>query len=127
MHQVSIPLHVRPDEIARKKTLGAAIELCAEVAGYELDKSLQSELGVDKAQFSRWHSGTEGILWPKLEKLMDTCGNDAPLLWMLHMRGYDLHSLRKLETETEKRARLAEEENERLKELLKLALGGRSV
>lgn len=126
MHQVSIPSHVRPDEVSRKKTLGSAIELCAEVAGYELDKTLQKELGVDKAQFSRWQNGTEGILWPKLEKLMDTCGNDAPLLWMLHMRGYDLNSIRKRESETEKRARLAEEENERLKELLRLALERRA-
>lgn len=123
MNQVSIPVEVRPEEVSRKKILGAAIELCAEAAGYELDKTLQTELGVDKAQFSRWHSGQEGILWPKLEKLMDTCGNDAPLLWMLHMRGYDLHSIRKLETETEKRARLAEEKCHHLESLLQMALG----
>lgn len=79
MNQVALPVEVRPEEVCRKKSLGSAIELCAEAAGYELDKSLQSELGVDKAQFSRWLSGTEGIIWPKLEKLMDTCGNDAPL------------------------------------------------
>lgn len=123
MNQVAIPVEVRPEEISRKKTLGHAIELCAEAAGYELDKSLQSELGVDKAQFSRWLSGTEGIIWPKLEKLMDTCGNDAPLFWMLHMRGYDLHSIRKLETETEKRARIAEERCKNLESLLQMALG----
>lgn len=123
MNQVSIPVEVRPEEVSRKKILGAAIELCAEASGYELDKTLQTELGVDKAQFSRWHSGQEGILWPKLEKLMDTCGNDAPLLWMLHMRGYDLHSIRKLETETEKRARLAEEKCHHLESLLQMALG----
>lgn len=121
--QIAIPVAVRPDEISRKRSLGAAIELCAELQGFDLDKELQGRLGVDKAQFSRWLSGTEGIIWPKLEKLMDTCGNDAPLYWMLHMRGYDLHSIRKLETETEKRARAAEEENIKLKELLRLAMG----
>lgn len=112
--QIAIPIDVRPDEIARKQTLGSAIELCADLAGFALDKTLQTELGVDKAQFSRWQSGTEGIVWPKLERLMDTCGNDAPLLWMLHRRGYDLHSLRKRESETEKKLRLAEE---RIREL----------
>lgn len=112
--QIALPVEIRPDEIARKQTLGAAIELCAELAGYSLDKELQRELDVDKAQFSRWLSGAEGIVWPKFVKLMDACGNDAPLLWMLHQRGFDLNSLRKRETETEKKLRLAEE---RIREL----------
>jgi hypothetical protein len=103
--QLAIPVDVRPEEIAREKTLGGAIDLCAKVAGFCLDKTLQQELGVDKAQFSRWQSGTEGIVWPKFVHLMDICGNDAPLLWMLHQRGYDLTSLRKRETELERQNR----------------------
>lgn len=99
--QIALPVEVRPDEVARKQTLGNAIELCAELAGFSLDKTLQSELGVDKAQFSRWQSGQEGIVWPKFTKLMDVCGNDAPLMWMNYQRGYDLHSMRKRQTETE--------------------------
>lgn len=110
--QIAIPREVRADDVAREKTLGGAIELCAKVADFSLDKELQQALNVDKAQFSRWHSGTEGIIWPKLEKLMDICGNDAPLLWMLHQRGYDLSSLRKRETETEKKLRQALEERD---------------
>jgi len=101
---------VRPEDVARKRSLGGAIELCAEYGGFELDKTLQQALGVDKAQFSRWHAGTEGVLWPKLTKLMDTCGNDVPVLWMLHQRGFDLHSLRRLETETERENRELREE-----------------
>jgi hypothetical protein len=115
MNQVAIPLEISPAEVARKASLGAAIELCAELGGYALDKTLQQELGADKAQFSRWQSGQEGILWPKFVKLMDTCGNDAPMLWMLHQRGYDLGSLRKRESETERRLRQAEEEISRMK------------
>lgn len=79
------------------------------------------ELGVDKAQFSRWQSGSEGVVWPKLEKLMDVCGNDAPLLWMAYQRGFDLHSLRQRETETERQNRLLREENAALRRVL---LGG---
>lgn len=127
-NQVSIPVAVRPEEVVRKQSLGAAIELCAELAGYSLDKSLQLELGVDKAQFSRWHSGAEGILWPKLGRLMDVCGNDAPVLWMLNQRGYDLHSLRRQESETERELREAREELniERLKnKVLVDAINGR--
>lgn len=110
MNQLSIPVEIRPEEVARKATLGKAIEHCAEMGGYALDKQLQEELNADKAQFSRWLSGQEGIVWPKLEKLMDTCGNDVPVLWMLSRRGYDLSSLRKRETETERELRLAREE-----------------
>lgn len=60
--QIALPVTVRAEEIAREKTLGGSIELCAKVAGFEMDKELQQEIGVDKAQFSRWHAGTEGIL-----------------------------------------------------------------
>lgn len=118
MSQIAIPVSVRPEEVAREKTLGGAIELCAKVAGYELDKELQQSIGADKAQFSRWLSGQEGILWPKLERLMDTCGNDAPVLWMLHSRNYDLHSVRRMETEVERENRLLREENMALRRVL---------
>lgn len=129
--QLGIPTQPRPDEVARKQSLGAAIELCAELAGHALDKSLQQELGVDKAQFSRWQSGTEGIVWPKFSRLMDVCGNDAPvlwMLWMLHQRGFDLHSVRRRESETARELRLAREqlEAERVKvRVLTDALNGR--
>ncbi len=108
--QLALPVEVRPEEVAREKSLGAAIELCAKAGGFALDKELQLQLGVDKAQFSRWQSGAEGIVWPKLEKVMDACGNDAPLLWMLYQRGYDLHSLRRRESETERQNRELREE-----------------
>lgn len=106
---------VAPHEIQRKKSLGDAIVLCAEVAGYELDKQLAEELGVDKGQFSRWQAGTEGIKWPKLAALMDACGNDAPLLWMLHARHYDIASVRHRETELERQNRELREENAALR------------
>jgi len=116
--QLGIPLPVRVEEVTREKTLGGAIALCAKVGGHDFDKTLQMELGVDKAQFSRWQSGAEGIVWPKLLQLMETCGNDAPLLWMLQQRGYDLYSLRKRETETERENRLLREEVAALRRVL---------
>ncbi len=109
MNQISLSVKIEPTEVARKKSLGSALELCAELAGFSLDKELQQRLHVDKAQFSRWISGTEGILWPKFCALMDACGNDAPLLWMAHQRGYDLESMRQRESETEKALRVANE------------------
>lgn len=103
--QIAIPVEVRPEEVAREQTLGGAIDLCAKVAGHALDKTLQGELGVDKAQFSRWLSGAEGIVWPKLRRLMDFCGNDAPVLWMAYQLGYDIETMRKRETELQRENR----------------------
>lgn len=127
--QIGLPIRPSFAEVARKQTLGAALEMCADLAGFSLDKTLQLKLNVDKGQFSRWQSGGEGIMWPKFEALMDTCGNDVPVLWMLHRRGYDLGSVRRLESETERELRQAREqlEAERVKvRVLTDALNGRA-
>jgi len=117
-NQLSIPTNVTPTDVARERSLGGAIDLCAKAAGFEFDKQLQSALGVDKGQFSRWQNGTEGIKWATLVKLMDHCGNDAPVLWMLQQRGYDLGSLRRQESEIEKSNRMLREENAALRRAL---------
>lgn len=121
MNQTSLPLQnivVPAAEVARKQSLGAAIDMCAELAGFSLDKELQHALHVDKGQFSRWQSGQEGIKWDRFCALMDVCGNDAPLLWMLHDRGYDLGSIRKRETEVERENRELREEVAALRRVL---------
>jgi hypothetical protein len=79
-------------------------------------------LKADKAQFSRWLSGAEGIVWSKFTALMDGCGNDAPLLWMLHARGYDLGSLRRVETELERQNRELRDEVKALRRVLQPAV-----
>jgi transcriptional regulator with XRE-family HTH domain len=117
-NQLSLPVPVPVDEVARKRSLGDAIDLCAELAGLTLDKQLAGRMGVDKGQFSRWGNGEEGIKWPKFAALMDFCGNDAPVLWMAHQRGWDLHSFRRLETETERECRRLREENAALRRVL---------
>lgn len=114
MNQLGFPSAVSAQELAREKTLGGAIGLCIKAAGYEPKEAID-QLKMDKAQWSRWESGSEGVIWPKFEALMDFCGNDAPLLWMLAARGYDLSSLRRQETETERKLREATEEIEQLK------------
>ncbi len=129
MNQLGFPSEVTAQEISREKTLGGAIGLCAKAAGLE-PKQVQDLVKADKAQFSRWTDDKEGIVWAKFAALMDACGNDAPLLWMLRQRGYDLASLRKQETETERALRVAKEElaRERLKNAaLVEALTGRTV
>lgn len=117
--QIALPVEVRPDEIARERSLGGAIELCAKVAGHTLNKTLSSALGVDKAQFSRWQNGTEGIVWPKLRTLMDFCGNEAPVLWMAHDCGFDVGTMHKRETELQRENRQLREQVEALKRVLR--------
>mgnify|MGYP003579871252 CR=1 FL=1 len=107
-------VRVNPEEIPRKQSWAGAIEHCAELAGYSLDKQSSAEIGIDKARWSRIKAGQEGIKPEQLEAFMDACGNDAPLMWLLHRRGWDLNSLRKRETETERALREAREEIERL-------------
>lgn len=117
MHQVAMPVDVSPTEIMRKPSLGSAIDLCLEVAGLE-PKQLQADLKLDKAQFSRWQSGQEGVNWPKFSAVMDRCGNNVPVLWMAHARGYDLNAMRPVETELERRNRALVEENAALRRVL---------
>ena len=103
--------------LAKLAKLVNGLGLSLEVAGLE-PKQLQADLKLDKAQFSRWTSGQEGVVWPKLAALMDRCGNDAPVLWMFHRRGYDLHSVRRRESELERELREAREENAALRRVL---------
>lgn len=118
MNQIALPVQVAPHEITRKTSLGGAFELCAELGGKE-PKEIQADLKLDKAQWSRWVSGQEGVIWPKFTAVMDYLGNDAPLLWMLQARGYDLHSVRRIESLTERENRLLREENAALRRALK--------
>lgn len=117
MGQLAFPVEIAPHEVARKASLGGAIELCAEAAGLE-PKQILSDLKLDKAQWSRWTSGQEGVIWPKFNAVMDLCGNDAPLLWMNHARGYDISAMRKRETELQAELRRAREENAALRRVL---------
>lgn len=117
MSQIALPVEIAPHEVAREKTLGDAISLCVKAAGFE-PKELQVDLKWDKGQWSRWMSGEEGVRWSKFVQLMDYCGNDSPLLWMLHARGYDLNSLHKRESETERELRQAKEEIKALRRVL---------
>lgn len=124
MNQLAFPSEVSAQEITREKSFGGAVTLCARAAGLEAkqvtDRVHTSEgKPVDKAAWSRWVNDKEGIEWPKLVQIMDHCGNDAPLLWMLHVRGYDVSSVRRIETEVERENRLLREEITALRRVLK--------
>ena len=117
MSQISLPVEVSPVEVMRERGLGDAILLCIKAAGLE-PKQVQAELRLDKAQWSRWVSGQEGVKWERLRALQDLCGNDAPTLWMLHDRGYDLSTVRRVESTVERENRMLREENAALRRVL---------
>lgn len=112
--------------IIRQPSMTKAIVLCVDMAGFVNDKDLCRSIDIDPAVWARIKSGQAYFPHDKYQDLFDEAGNEAPLLWLLHQRGYDLNSLRKRESETERllrqereRAEKAETENKLLRDLLK--------
>lgn len=92
------------------------------------EKAIAIEAEIDPSTLAKVKQGSARPSEEHLDKMMDATGSEAWLFYWLLRRGYDPHSLRKLETETETRARLAEEAlaQERLKNrVLVEALSGR--
>lgn len=118
MTQLSIPMlgpSVAVDlaDVQKQSTGAAAISLCATKSG-KLDKVLAADIGAQEAVWSRIQTTGKGFSLEQLSQLMDSCGNEAPLFWLLLFRGYDPRSLRKLESESERQLR---EAHDRIAEL----------
>lgn len=116
--------------VLAQSTMLGAIKLCISLAGFQADKQVYGALGIDAGHWSRVMRGEAHFPVDKLTELMDLCGNEAPLIWLTHARGYDPRSLRKLESETERHLREAREalDAERMKvRVLTDALHGRAA
>lgn len=100
--------------VRRQPTMLSAVKLCISMGGLEADKEVYMPLGIDAGHWTRIMRGEAHFPIDRLPDLMDLCGNEAPMLWLVDIRGYDLHSLRPKETETARKLRLAQEEIERL-------------
>lgn len=103
--------------VVSQPSLLSAVKLCIALGGFTTDKQLYLDLEIDAGHWTRVMRGEAHFPIDKLGLLMDLCGNEAPLIWLLHSRGYDVASLRKRETETERELRQAREDlaRERLK------------
>ena len=115
------PVEVEPALVHRQKSMLAAIALCMQAAGIA-DKEACLALGLDPAHWSRIVAGNAHFPLSLLGPLMDLCGNEAPLEWLAHSRGYRLDPLeteleRQVREEQERNAALANE-NRMLRELL---------
>lgn len=94
----------------------AAVRYCTENSGLQ-DKTIAIEIGTDNAVLSKAKLGQARLNDDAVHALQDATGIEAVLFAMLLRRGYDPRSLRKLETETERSLREAQEalEAERVK------------
>lgn len=113
MSQLALPMiaaHVPVEiaEIARQQSGARAIALCAQKSG-KLDKIVAADIGAQEAVWSRIQTSGKGFSLEQLSLLMDACGNEAPLHWLLLLRNYDPRSLRKLESDTERKLRESED------------------
>mgnify|MGYP000120737825 CR=1 FL=1 len=111
--------------VINQRTLLGAIALCVQMSGLE-DKEVYMALGIDAGHWNRiMKKGEAHFPVSKLSDLMDLCGNEAPLMWLAHHRGYGLVVL---QSEAEKRAEAAElalrAEREKTKLLMEIVNGG---
>lgn len=74
------------------------------------EKTVAIEADIDASTLAKVKHGTARPSEDSLDRMMDATGSEAWLYYWIIRRGYDPRSLRKLETETEIRARLAEEQ-----------------
>jgi hypothetical protein len=111
---VDVPL----DLVIKQPSLGSAISLCVQLSGLE-DKEVYLSLGIDAGHWSRIMKGDAHFPVNKINNLMDMCGNEAPLMWLTHSRGYGLVLLK---SEAERRAEEAEARAAKAEEKLAWAL-----
>jgi hypothetical protein len=95
-----LPIHT----VMKQKTLLGAVNLCIAESGLD-DKEIYLALDIDSGHFSNLRKGNGHFPTNKLNALCDLCGNEAPLQWWAHSRGYGLVVL---ESESERRAKEAE-------------------
>lgn len=79
--------------VIAQPTLLHALKLAMEVGGCD-DKQMAIDLEIDPGQWSRIMGGTAFYPTNKYLQFMQLCGNDIPLVWLAHQRGYELKPLR---------------------------------
>jgi hypothetical protein len=113
MTQLDLPIRGTPvavdiADIARQQSWASALTYCASKSGKQ-DKFIAADIGMQDAVWSRCKTGQNSPSGEQLVRLMQACGNSAPLYWLLLQMGYDPASLRPLESETERALREANE------------------
>jgi hypothetical protein len=97
-------MDVSTDLVVKQPSFHAAIVLCVQLSGLE-EKEVYLSLSIDAGHWTRIMKGEAHFPTNKLNALCDLCGNEAPLQWWAHSRGYGLVVLK---SEAERRAETAE-------------------
>lgn len=111
--------HDIPEHEWKWHTEAAAIAAMIAHSGLR-EKSIAIETDIDASTLAKVKQGTARLSEKHMERLMDATGSEAWLYYWLLKRGYDPHSLRKLETETERALREEREAHQRTQEKLSL-------
>ncbi len=116
--QANLPLRaairqIPETDFAKLTSEAAAIKFICENSGLQ-DKALAYELDTDAGTLSRAKQGAARLSDDAIQKLQDVTGIEAVLVAALLRRGYDPRSLRKLESETERELRIANETIDKL-------------
>jgi len=125
--RVKRPQRAIPESEWGWATEAAAIASMISLSGLQ-EKTVAIEAEIDPSTLAKVKQGTARPSEDHLDRIMDATDSEAWLFYWLLKRGYDPRSLRKLESETERRAREAEEAlaQERIKvRVLTEALSGR--
>ena len=120
-------MNVDIELVRRQPTFSKSISLCAELAGFEYDSQIYQELEIDAGHWTRIMNGSANFPENKLNKLMDVCGNEAPLMWLSDYRGYELkRKLSAVEAELLETKQRADEGERKIAILMEVINGGRT-
>lgn len=109
MTQLDLPMKGNPvaidiDDVKRQPGWGPVLSYCATKAGKQ-DKAVAADIGMQEAVWSRCKSGQNAPSGEQLARLMESCGNLAPLYWLMLRLNLDPHSVRPLESSLERENR----------------------
>ena len=96
---MDVPLEL----VLKQPSLSGAVALCVQLSGLD-DKEIYLSLGIDAGHWTRIMKGDAHFPLNKLNDLCTMCGNESPLIWWAHSRGYGLVMLK---SEAERRAEMA--------------------
>lgn len=130
VEQGQLPLCRKPEKttvplelVLRQPSLAAAVALCVQVSGLE-EKELYLALGIDAGHWTRIMKSEAHFPLNKLNDLCDLCGNEAPLTWWAHSRGFGLVLLKsEAERRCEEAEKRAKEAEDKLKFLTQVMQG----
>jgi cell division septum initiation protein DivIVA len=116
---VKRPLRPIPESEWGWKSEAAALASMITTSGLQ-EKTVAIEAEIDASTLAKVKQGTARPSEDSLDRMMDATGSEAWLLYWLLKRGYDPHSLRKLETETERALREEREAHQRARDKISL-------